>query len=593
MELMTEKNLENEDLQDDFTWGEIEYSPEEKERLAKLYTSTVTTIAEKQIMKGKIVAFDEKEVVVNIGFKSDGVIPRSEFKDIEDLAIGMEVEVFLQKVEDSNGHLLLSRRLATSMRSWDKILEALDKDEVVEGVIKRRTKGGFVVDLDGIEAFLPGSQIDVKPIKDYDVFVGQRMEFKVVKVNHIHHNVVVSHKVLIEKDLEEQKAEIINKLEKGQILEGTVKNITNYGVFIDLGGVDGLLRVTDISWGRINDPHEVLQDGQKVNVVVLDFDDEKKRISLGMKQLLPHPWETYVENLNVGDKVKGKVVTIADYGIFIELTPGVEGLIHVSEMSWSQHLKNPYELFNIGDEVQAVVLNIDKEERKIALGIKQLTEDPWLKVAEKYAVGTKHTATVKNITAYGLFVELEEGVDGLIHIADLSWNKINHPSEFIKKEEKLDVVVLELDLENRKIRLGHKQLTEDPWDTFETIFTVGKIVNGTIVKFVDKSAILELEYGVEGFCPSKHLQVEEGKPELRVGDSAPFKVIEFNKENRKIILSHYETWREQKEMEKEKEKEEIQKNIKKQKENIKKTTLGEIDVLAELKNKMEKQDKNE
>ncbi len=587
MDLMTEKNLENEAIQDDFFWEDNDYSHEEKERLAKLYSGTISTVAEKQIMKGIVVAFDDKEVVVNVGFKSDGVIPRAEFRDIEDLQIGMEVEVFLQKVEDSNGHLQLSRRLATSLRSWDKIIEALDQDIVVEGVIKRRTKGGFVVDLDGIEAFLPGSQIDVKPIKDYDSFVGQRMEFKVVKINHVHNNVVVSHKVLIEKDLEDQKAEIINKLEKGQILEGIVKNITNYGVFIDLGGVDGLLRVTDISWGRINDPNEVLYDGQKVTVVVLDFDDEKKRISLGMKQLLPHPWETFVEKLNIGDKVNGKVVTIADYGIFIELQPGVEGLIHVSEISWSQHLKNPYELFNIGDEVQAVVLNIDKDERKIALGIKQLTQDPWLNVAQKYAVGSKHTAIVRNITAYGLFVELEEGVDGLIHIADLSWNKINHPSEFIKKEEKLEVIVLELDLENRKIRLGHKQLTEDPWDTFETIFKLGSIHNGTITKFVDKSAILELEYGVEGFCPSKHLQVEEGKNDLRVGDTAAFKVIEFNKENRKIILSHSETWREIKEKEFEKEREEVQKNIKKQKDNTKKSTLGELDILANLKTKME------
>lgn len=589
---MTYNQPGNESIQEELFWEEQDYSLERRKQLEALYSQTLSNTTEKQILRGKVVSFDDREVVVNIGGKSDGVIPRTEFKDYDELYVGMEVEVFVQKVEDANGYLVLSRRLASSLRSWDKIVEALEKDIIVEGVIKRKTKGGFVVDIEGVEAFLPGSQIDVKPIKDYDIFLGKRMEFKVVKINNIHNNVVISHKVLIEKDIEEQKSQIINQLEKGQVLEGTIKNITSFGVFIDLGGVDGLLHITDISWGRVTDPREVLQDGQKVTVVVLDFDDEKKRISLGMKQLMPHPWETYVNDLNIGQKVKGKVVTIADYGIFIELYPGVEGLIHVSEMSWSQHLKNPYEIYNIGDEVEAVVLNIDKDERKIALGIKQLNPDPWLSVPEKYAVGTRHTAVVKNITAYGLFVELEEGVDGLIHVNDLSWNKIVHPANFIRKEEKLEVVVLELDLENRKIKLGHKQLTEDPWTTYETIFTLGSVHECTVVRMAEKSGVLELPYGIEGFCPSKHMQVEDGKPELRVGDKALFKVIEFNKENRKIILSHYETWREEKEKELKKERTELEKNMKKQKESNKKSTLGELDILSELKNKME-QDNNQ
>jgi len=582
---MLENQNTYENVADDFLWEDQEYSASDKAKMAEQYEQTLSTVSEKQIMTGVVVAMDDKEVVVNIGFKSDGVLPLSEFRDVEDLKVGSTVEVFLQKTEDSTGKLLLSRKMANSLRTWEKINSALDTDIIMEGIIKRRTKGGFVVDLEGVEAFLPGSQIDVKPIRDYDSYVGQRMEFKVVKINHTHNNVVISHKVLIEKDLEEQKAEIINKLERGQILEGVVKNITNFGVFIDLGGVDGLLHITDISWGRINTPEEVLQLDGVVKVVVLDFDDDKRRISLGMKQLMPHPWDTLTADIHENSIVSGKVVTIADYGIFIEIVPGVEGLIHVSEMSWSQHLKNPYEIFNIGDTVEAKVLTIDREERKMSLGVKQLTEDPWAKVPEKYALGTQHKAIVRNITNYGLFVELEEGVDGLIHVQDLSWSKINHPQDFTKKDEELDVVVIELDLENRKIKLGHKQLTEDPWATFETIFFEGSIHEATIVKMVDKSAILELQYGVEGFVPSKHLQVADGQPELRQGDKAQFKVIEFNRENRRIVLSHSDIWKQEKENEASKSSDDVKEVNKKN--DKKKDTLGDNDVLAALKNKLE------
>ncbi len=573
----------NEEVNLDLIFEDQDYSKDDRDRMSKLYEGTLTTVKEKEILLGTVVAIDDKEVVVNIGFKSDGVVPVSELRDIEDLKIGTQIDVFIERVEDSSGKLLLSRRLAKSMRTWAKINNALDDEIIMEGIIKRRTKGGFVVDLEGVEAFLPGSQIDVKPIRDYDSYVGQKMEFKVVKINHVHNNVVISHKVLIEKDIEEQKAEIINKLEKGQILEGTVKNITNFGVFIDLGGVDGLLHITDISWGRINSPEEVLKLDSKINVVVLDFDDEKKRISLGLKQLQKHPWETLPEEIVVGSKVVGKVVTIADYGIFIEIVSGVEGLIHVSEMSWSQHLKNPYEMFNIGDDVEAVVLTLDREERKMSLGIKQLSQDPWEFVPAKYALNSTHDAIVRNITNYGLFVELEEGVDGLIHIQDLAWHKVNHPSEFTQKDATLPVIVLELDIENRKIRLGHKQLTEDPWNTYETVFPVGSVHEAIITKFVDKNAILELPYGVEGFTPAKQLLVQDGTNELKIGDKAQFKVIEFNKDQKRIVLSHTQVWRETADAEKEKEAVEVANLVDKTNESNVNSTLGDIDALANLK----------
>ncbi len=533
---------------------EDEYTDQDKERMMRAYEATLMDVSEHRIVRGTITAVDDREVVINIGFKSEGIVPISEFKDIEDLKPGDEVEVYLETIENKNGQMVLSRRQANSMRTWERINGALDEDIIMEGIVKRRTKGGFVVDLEGIEAFLPGSQIDVKPIRDYDYYVGQRMEFKVVKINHAQKNVVISHKALIEKDLEAQKAEIINNLERGQVLEGEVKNITNFGVFIDLGGVDGLLHITDISWGRINSPEEVLSLGQRINVVVLDFDDEKKRISLGLKQLTPHPWDSLTAGLDVNSRVKGRVVTIADYGIFIEITPGVEGLIHVSEMSWSTHPKNPNELFYIGQEVEAVVLTLDREERKMSLGIKQLTEDPWLHAASKYTVGSIHTGIVRNLTNYGLFVELEEGIDGFIHVQDLSWNKkINQPSEFVQKDQKLETVVLEIDLETRKIRLGHKQLTEDPWETLESVFPEGSLHTATITKLSDKStgggAVVELEYGVEGFIPAKHLKAEDGTTEFKEGDTLQCKVIEFSKENRRIVLSHSRVWQDLKKAE--------------------------------------------
>ena len=534
---------------DELYWdNDSKYTRNDYERMARMYEGTLMDLSEKRIVMGTVVAVDDREVVVNIGFKSEGIIPISEFKN-RDLKPGEQVEVYLETIENKSGQMVLSRRTANSLRTWEKINNALDEDIIMEGIVKRRTKGGFVVDLEGIEAFLPGSQIDVKPIRDYDFYVGQRMEFKVVKINHAQHNVVISHKALIEKDLEAQKAEIINNLEKGQVLEGVVKNITNFGVFIDLGGVDGLLHITDISWGRISSPEEVLKLDQKINVVVLDFDDEKKRISLGLKQLLPHPWDNLPDNIQVSSQVRGKVVTIADYGIFIEIMPGVEGLIHVSEMSWSQHLKNPYDMFELGKEVNAIVLTLNKDERKMSLGIKQLSPDPWDGAAEKYATATKHTGVVRSITNYGLFVELEEGVDGLIHIGDLSWSrKINHPSEFIQKDEKLEVIVLEIDVDNRKLRLGHKQLTEDPWETLITVFPEGSVHECTITRMLDKNAntagaLAELEYGVEGFIPSRHLKTEEGKPDIKEGDAITCKVIEFNKDAKRIVLSHTQWWK--------------------------------------------------
>ncbi|MBX3101389.1 MAG: 30S ribosomal protein S1 [Bacteroidetes bacterium] len=527
-------------------WQDPEdYTAEERKQLENMYSNTLSSLATHQIVHGTVIAMDDREVVVNIGFKSEGVVPLNEFRDRPDLKVGDKVEVFLETLENKNGQLVLSRRMANSMRAWDRINNALDNDEILEGIVKRRTKGGFVVDLEGVEAFLPGSQIDVKPIRDYDNYVGQKMEFKVVKINHQQNNVVISHKVLIEKDLEAQKLEIINNLEKGQVLEGTVKNITTFGAFVDLGGVDGLLHITDISWGRINNPEEVLHLDQKLNVVVLDFDDDKKRISLGLKQLQSHPWDNVVETLGTGATVTGKVVTIADYGIFIEIAPGVEGLVHVSEMSWSTHARNPHDLYKVGEMVEAKVLSVDREERKMSLGIKQLTPDPWDFVPTKYPVGSKLNVVVTNITNYGLFVELEDGVDGLIHVQDLSWNKkINHPNEFTQKGEKLEATVLEMDVENRKLRLGIKQLTEDPWETLETVFPEGSAHKGNVSKVNDKGAVIELEYGVEGFVPSKHLKVEDGKETIKEGDTVDLVVIEFSKANKRILLSHTKTWKE-------------------------------------------------
>ncbi len=562
--------------------------------MEKLYDGTFSSITKGEIITGTVVNVNNKDVVLNVGFKSDGLVSVSEFRDTPDLKIGDTVDVFVESQEDANGQLVLSRKRAKTQKSWEKINSALDNDEIITGFVKSRTKGGLIVDIMGVEAFLPGSQIDIKPIRDYDVYVGKTMEFKVVKINHEFKNVVVSHKVLIEDDLENQKTEIVAKLEKGQILEGTVKNITDFGVFIDLGGVDGLLHITDISWGRIEHPREVLALDQKINVVVLDFDDEKKRIALGLKQLTPHPWQSLDETLQIGSKVKGRIVTVADYGAFLEIIPGVEGLIHVSEMSWSQNLRNPQEFLKVSDEIEAQVLTLDREERKMSLGIKQLTPDPWQNAAERYSVGTQHIATVKNMTNFGVFVELEDGIDGLIHISDLSWSKkVNHPNEFTKVGEKLNVVVLELDVENRKLSLGHKQLEENPWDTFESIFTIDSIHEGTVIKVTDKGAIVALPYGVEGFVPTKHLVKEDGKS-LKAEEAAEFKIIEFNKENKRIVISHSRIWEEARadarvqDFENRKKEAKSSNNaVKKVKESVEKSTLGDLSVLAQLKEQME------
>lgn len=577
---------------DDFNWDSTakgfgsDYSDKQRAELEKLYEGTLTQVNEKEVVTGTVVGITDRDVILNIGFKSDGLIPLSEFRDLENLKIGDEVEVFVEDQEDTNGQLILSRRKAKIVKAWENIQKALDTDAVIEGFVKRRTKGGLIVDIFGVEAFLPGSQIDVKPIRDFDVFVGKKMEVKVVKINYTNDNVVVSHKVLIEKDIEKQKAEILNNLEKGQVLEGVIKNMTNFGVFIDLGGVDGLLHITDISWGRINHPEEVLKLDQKVNVVVLDFDDEKKRISLGMKQLTPHPWDSLAADIQVGSKVKGKIVNVADYGAFLEIMPGVEGLIHVSEMSWSQHLRNPQDFIKVGDELEAVVLTLDRDERKMSLGIKQLTEDPWTKqnVLTKYAVGTKHTGVVRNLTNFGLFIELEEGIDGLVHVSDLSWTKkIKHPSEFTKIGDKLDVVVLELDAENRRLALGHKQLEENPWNTFETIFTPGSVHKGTILNKTDKGAVVELPYGVEGFASTKHLVKEDGKV-AESGEQLDFKVLEFSKDDKRILLSHTKMHSEVAEEAKEAPKKKAPAKPKAAKApEVEKSTLGDIEALSALK----------
>ncbi|WP_207423685.1 30S ribosomal protein S1 [Desertivirga brevis] len=589
----------------DFDWDADEkgfgnYSNEERAKLEQMYAGTFNQINKGEIITGTVVNINNKDVVLNIGFKSDGMVSLSEFRDTPDLKVGDQVEVFVESQEDANGQLVLSRKRAKTQKSWELINEALELDKIITGFVKSRTKGGLIVDIMGVEAFLPGSQIDIKPIRDYDVYVGKTMEFKVVKINHEFKNVVVSHKVLIEDDLENQKTEIVAKLEKGQVLEGTVKNITDFGVFIDLGGVDGLLHITDISWGRIEHPKEVLSLDQKINVVVLDFDDEKKRIALGLKQLTPHPWESLDTAIEVGSKVKGKIVTVADYGAFLEITPGVEGLIHVSEMSWSQNLRNPQDFLKVGDEVEAQVLTLDRDERKMSLGIKQLTPDPWQDIAQKYPVGSQHKAVVKNMTNFGVFVEIEEGVDGLIHISDLSWSKkINHPNEFTKVGETLDVVVLELDADNRKLSLGHKQLEENPWETFETIFTLDSIHTGTVLKVTDKGAIVALPYGVEGFAPSKHTVKEDGKA-LKAEETSEFKIIEFNKEAKRIVVSHSRIWEEAKnearnaEVAQKKNDQKATTNaVKKVKESVEKSTLGDLGVLAQLKEQMEGAEKNQ
>ncbi len=582
---------------DKFDWDAFEKDADygDKAKVEEEYDKTLSTVKENEVVEGTVVAITKREVLVNIGYKSEGVISVNEFRYNPDLAVGDKVEVYVENAEDKKGQLILSHKRARSLRSWDRVNEAFEKNEIVKGYVKCRTKGGMIVDVFGIEAFLPGSQIEVKPIRDYDIYVNKTMDFKIVKINHEFRNVVVSHKALIEAELEAQKADIIGKLEKGQILEGTVKNITSYGVFVDLGGVDGLIHITDLSWGRINHPEEVVKLDDKINVVILDFDDTKKRIALGLKQLTPHPWDALDPNLKVGDKVKGKVVVIADYGAFIEIQPGVEGLIHVSEMSWSSHLRSAQDFLKVGDEVEAVILTLDREERKMSLGIKQLKPDPWANIAEKYPVGSKHTAIVRNFTNFGVFVELDEGVDGLVHISDLSWTKkVKHPSEFTQIGEPLEVVVLEIDQENRRLSLGHKQLEENPWDVFETVFKVGSIHEGTITSVNDKGATVALEYGIEGFAPAKTLVKEDGttaKPEEKL----PFKVIEFSKANKKIVLSHSRIAEDAKRAEEAKESKErsaeaesTQKAVKKIKSNIEKTTLGDIDALAALKSEMEK-----
>ncbi len=586
---------------DKFDWDAFEQDTDygiSKEEVEAKYSETLSSVIENEVVEGTVVALTKREVLVNIGYKSEGIIPVSEFRYNPELAVGDKVEVYVENAEDKKGQLVLSHKKARSLRSWDRVNEAFDKDEIVKGYIKCRTKGGMIVDVFGIEAFLPGSQIDVKPIRDYDVFVNKTMEFKIVKINHEFRNVVVSHKALIEAELEAQKADIIGKLEKGQVLEGTVKNITSYGVFIDLGGVDGLIHITDLSWGRINHPEEVVALDQKINVVILDFDDTKKRIALGLKQLSAHPWDALDANLKVGDTVKGKVVVLADYGAFIEIQPGVEGLIHVSEMSWSSHLRSAQDFLKVGDEVEASILTLDREERKMSLGIKQLKADPWANISEKYPVGSKHSAVVRNFTNFGVFVELEEGVDGLVHISDLSWTKkVKHPSEFTAIGEKLEVVVLEIDAENRRLSLGHKQLEENPWDVFETVFTVGSVHEGTVVSFNEKGAAVALAYGIEGFAPAKALVKEDGTT-AKAEEKLDFKVVEFNKSNKKIVLSHSriaEDAKKEVEAKENKEKaaeaESTQKAVKKIKANIEKTTLGDIDALAALKSEMEKSSK--
>ena len=597
------ENLKNIAPVEDFNWEAYENGEAvtgmSHEALEQAYDSTLNKVNDREVVDGTVIAMNKREVVVNIGYKSDGIIPLSEFRYNPELKVGDTVEVYIENQEDKKGQLVLSHRKARATRSWDRVNAALENEEIIKGYIKCRTKGGMIVDVFGIEAFLPGSQIDVKPIRDYDVFVGKTMEFKVVKINQEFKNVVVSHKALIEAELEQQKKEIIGKLEKGQVLEGTVKNITSYGVFIDLGGVDGLIHITDLSWGRVSDPKEVVELDQKLNVVILDFDDEKKRIALGLKQLTPHPWDALDANLQVGDKVKGKVVVMADYGAFIEIAPGVEGLIHVSEMSWSQHLRSAQDFMKVGDEVEAVILTLDRDERKMSLGIKQLKQDPWETIEEKYPVGSKHTAKVRNFTNFGVFVEIEEGVDGLIHISDLSWTKkVKHPSEFTQIGADIEVQVLEIDKENRRLSLGHKQLEENPWDVFETVFTVGSVHEGTIIEMLDKGAVVALPYGVEGFATPKHLVKEDGS-QAQLDEKLSFKVIEFNKDAKRIILSHSRIFEDAAKAEERAEKKaasNAKKTTKREEapaiqNQAASTTLGDIDALAALKEQLENKKK--
>lgn len=583
--------------QEDFDWDAYEkgeaITGKSKEELTKIYDDTLNAIKDKEVVEGTVTSINKREVVINVGFKSDGVVPMSEFRYNPELKIGDKVEVYIESQEDKKGQLILSHKQARATRSWDRVNAALESQEIVKGFVKCRTKGGMIVDVFGIEAFLPGSQIDVKPIRDYDVFVNKTMEFKVVKINQEFKNVVVSHKALIEEEIEQQKKEIIGRLQKGQVLEGTVKNITSYGVFIDLGGVDGLIHITDLSWGRVSDPKEIVELDQKLNVVILDFDDEKKRIALGLKQLSAHPWDALNADLKVGDKVKGKVVVMADYGAFVEIAPGVEGLIHVSEMSWSQHLRSAQDFLKVGDEVETVILTLDREERKMSLGIKQLKSDPWENIEARYPVASKHTAKVRNFTNFGVFVEIEEGVDGLIHISDLSWTKkIKHPSEFTKIGDDIEVQVLEIDKDNRRLSLGHKQLEENPWDAFESLFAVDTVHEGVITEMMDKGAVVALPYGVEGFVTPKHLVKEDGS-QAQVDEKLQFKVIEFNKDAKRIILSHSRLHEDAKRAEKVAEGgEDTPKRAKKVKKeeivtpSIEKTTLGDIQSLADLKDQM-------
>lgn len=589
----------------DFDWNAIDEkegrSNVAPQQMIDAYEKTFNAFTEQEVIEGTVVSINEREAVVNIGFKSDGVIPSSELRYNPDFKPGDKIEVFVESQEDANGQLLLSHKKARILKSWERVNQAFENEEIITGHIKSRTKGGLIVTVfDNIEAFLPGSQIDVKPIRDYDVFVDKTMEFKVVKINHEYHNVVVSHKALIEAELEAQKAEIISHLEKGQVLEGVVKNITSYGVFIDLGGVDGLIHITDLSWGRISHPEEVVSLDQKLNVVILDFDEAKHRIALGLKQLTPHPWEALDPNLKEGDVIKGKVVVIADYGAFVEVVPGVEGLVHVSEMSWSQHLRSAQDFLKVGQEIETKILTLNREERKMSLGIKQLMPDPWLNIVEKYPVGSKHTATVRNFTNFGIFVELEEGVDGLIHISDLSWSKkIKHPAEFTKIGDSIEVVVLEVDAENRRLSLGHKQLEDNPWDVYESLFTIGSVHQGTIQSLNDKGATVILPYDVEGFAPMRYLDKAD-KSKAKVGEALDFKVLEFSKEGKKIILAHSRTWQDEtveehttEESEEAKAERNTKKTVKKINDQLEKTTLGDLDVLVNLKADLEKEDKGE
>jgi len=588
---------------EEFDWASLEvgldaYSVSERDKLANLYNDTLNTVSEKEVLEGTVISLNKREVVVDIGYKSDGIVSVNEFRYNPDLKVGDKVDVYIESLEDKKGQMILSHKQARSTRSWDRVNEALEKDEIIKGFIKCRTKGGMIVDVFGIEAFLPGSQIDVKPIRDYDVFVGKTMEFKVVKINNEYRNVVVSHKALIEAELEQQKKDIIGKLEKGQVLEGTVKNITSYGVFMDLGGVDGLIHITDLSWGRISHPSEIVELDQKLNVVILDFDDDKKRIALGLKQLTPHPWDNLDAELKVGDKVTGKVVVIADYGAFVEIATGVEGLIHVSEMSWSQHLRSAQDFLKVGDSVEASILTLDRDERKMSLGIKQLKSDPWENIETTFGVGSKHQATVRNFTNFGVFVEIAEGVDGLIHISDLSWTKkIKHPSEFTSIAEAIQVVVLDIDKDNRRLSLGHKQLEENPWDVFETIFTADSIHEGTVVELMDKGAVIALPYGVEGFATPRHLIKEDGTA-VKHDEKLDFKVIEFNKSAKRIIVSHSRIAEDEKRAEDSAKRKTHTRAKKAEKQvtetiSIEKTTLGDISELAALKTQMEEDEKKD